>query len=1156
MKKLNFFKVFLAAAFLAAGVWAQNENNVPYLDAAGVSQTANGVRVISAANVSTINELNGWYLVRGVLSRNTTLYISNEAHIILEDGSDFTVTSTVENANTAGIGVPAGNSLSIYAQSSGNDMGKLTATATVSGSNSNLYAVGIGSNNGGSTISINGGIITATAEATNYNGNAYLYGIYGNKTTINNGIIVARNSGNRNYYTGNGIYGTDSVTINAGTVTAIGSDRNYGRGIQGGRVKTDANAVVFANGVSGNPSPTINSILFDVGIGTGTFFNGSSVAATFPSQGITATWTKQNGKNGISYYGNKSGFIEVPNITLIERNLVNNISYIDENGITKTANNVTLLDETNIGIVDNLGGWYLVRGNLSRESGLNISGESHIILENGSVANFTNDINVIGVYPRIALSIYAQSSGDNMGKLTANSLGINSNTTINGGKITVYNNLAGDGTLTLNGDAVVFAQNVTSSRTLNGGILFVVNNYAYNYYNNNNNSYTEGTSVAATYPTSGISAKWKKQDDKIGIAYETSNKNGFIELPNVKLVMNNVPYIDADGEPQTANNVTIINAGNIGALTYNNPNILSGWFLVCGNLNITGGVSISGSIILEDNSNFTIKQEHYNTAVSISDRLSVYAQSTVDNMGKLTAITSNYYGISGNIAVNGGMVTAIGNNYGINGALTLNGAGIVFANSIDATITHTGGILFVSNVKTVLDGTPVKANFPAEDITATWMSQNGKNGISYESGEKSGFIEVPELTLIERTLLNNIAYIDEKGATKTANNVTLLDKTNIGAVDYFAAGWYLVRGDSLTRNKEFVISGDAHIILENGCDLTVRNKISVPAGNNLTIYAQSSGNNMGKLTALYDGYNSGSGRIGIDNNNITINGGNISVSNRIYGNNITINGGNISSVSSNNGIYGNNITINGGTITMTNYNDGITGDNITISGGTVTTGNNGINGALILDGNAIVFVYSLNSEKSQTLINGILFTHNGFNSTGNVVYTGTVYGNVEIKNGDTFTIPQNRTLTIPSDATLTNNGTINVCGRIIGIVVGNQPMQCDGVLPYLATNISNDVQKSDSRYGIRFAKNIVSDKLEITDIILPDNENVSEIKAIIYDNTGNIVYSKAERGKKAVWNLTNSNGRTVANGTYLVIVEAKSYRGKSYWYSAKIGVKR
>jgi len=102
-----------------------------------------------------------------------------------------------------------------------------------------------------------------------------------------------------------------------------------------------------------------------------------------------------------------------------------------------------------------------------------------------------------------------------------------------------------------------------------------------------------------------------------------------------------------------------------------------------------------------------------------------------------------------------------------------------------------------------------------------------------------------------------------------------------------------------------------------------------------------------------------------------------------------------------------------------------------------------------------------------------------------------------------------------------------------------------------ATTISN-IQKSDDKHGITLKENIVSSKAEFY-VILP-NDKVLEVKAVIYDNTGNAVFETSGKGK-LYWDLTNAAGRNVANGTYLIIVEVKGIKG-TYAYSAKVGVKR
>jgi hypothetical protein len=59
-------------------------------------------------------------------------------------------------------------------------------------------------------------------------------------------------------------------------------------------------------------------------------------------------------------------------------------------------------------------------------------------------------------------------------------------------------------------------------------------------------------------------------------------------------------------------------------------------------------------------------------------------------------------------------------------------------------------------------------------------------------------------------------------------------------------------------------------------------------------------------------------------------------------------------------------------------------------------------------------------------------------------------------------------------------------------------------------------------------------------------------RVVVYDAIGNIVHD----GIEPIWDLTNTAGRFVANGTYLVVVETKNRDGKISRYSAKLGVKR
>jgi hypothetical protein len=1213
-------------AVLCLAVMAWAENNVPYLDESGVERIANGVTVIDAnGGERTLSA--GWYLVRGALTNSGTITIDGTVHLILENNSDLTVRGSSGNA---GINVSEGDSLTIYAYSVSEDMGKLTATGssysgagigggsggnggtiTINGGavtatgSSGAAGIGGGSGGNGGTIAINGGVVTAT-------GGRYGAGIgggidgSGGTITITDGTVVA--IGGSGYYGGTGIGGGgdcgsdgcgSTITITGGTVVAITSGGYYGgAGIGGGISGTftlDGNAVVVTSSVNAGNRILKNGILFIFNIGTGTIFEGTPVTEHFPTNGMTAVWKNQGGKSGIYVSGNKAGFIEVPSVTVIEHNLINNVLYIDTNGETKTANNVIVLGEDDIAAIDNLNGWFLVRGNnLTRNATLRISGEAHIILEDGSSLAVTgsSDNAGINVSESNSLTIYAQSTGNSMGRLTAigdsddTGIGGGGTITISGGTVTATGGNYGagiggngstitisggtvtatgygragigggyggsnctiiisggtvtaissddwsagigdGGTFTLDGNAVVFTNSIGTTgenRILKSGILFI--------FDIGTATILEGTPVTEHFPAEGMTAAWKNQDGKSGIAYESGNKQGFIEVPGVTVIernlINNVLYIDTNGETKTANNVIVLGEDNIAAIDH-----LNGWFLIRGN-NLTRSTTlrISGEahIILEDGSDLTVTGSSDNAGINVSEgnSLTIYAQSADEDVGKLVAtggfygagigggsggsggtvtviggtvtatggslgagIGGGYGGSGGTVTITGGTVIATGGSYdtgigggsggsggtvtisggtvtasgsvsggaginttavtitggtvtatssrgaGIGGStFTLDGNATVFASSISATgenRTLKNGILFIAAIGTgtFFEGTPVTEYFPAEGMTAAWENQGGKSGIAYANRNRKGFIEVHGVTVIGRKSISNVPYIDSDGTTQIANDVIVLDEGNISSVDHLN-GWFLVSGD-LERNATLRISSMAHIILEDGGSLAVTGSsnnagINVSEGNSLSIYAQSMGNDMGKLTATggFSGVGIGGGNGG-NGGTVTITGGTVTATGGSYGSGAGIGGD------------GGTVTITGGTVTATGdgYGAGIGGNNnggntVTITGGTVmATG--GIYAAGIgnrygsnygstfaLNGNAVVYASGVSDNDESKRTSGILFVGNN----GKVYSSVELQEDLEIESSYTLTLLNEATLTIPSGITLTNNGTI------------------------------------------------------------------------------------------------------------------------------------
>ena len=289
----------------------------------------------------------------------------------------------------------------------------------------------------------------------------------------------------------------------------------------------------------------------------------------------------------------------------------------------------------------------------------------------------------------------------------------------------------------------------------------------------------------------------------------------------------------------------------------------------------------------------------------------------------------------------------------------------------------------------------------------------------------------------------------------------------------------------ITIDSLVTVKGNVQLILADGCTLNAAKGINVTGDNSLTIYAQSTGADMGALTATgtdsQAGIGGGNGGAG---GNITINGGTVKangggngagIGGGFYsaGGTITINGGAVTANGGSNaaGIggggsrgAGGNITINGGTVKATggssaagigggaDYLSGGAGGNITITGGTVTatgnrngagigggagiSGGGGESGTFSTDenGRAVIFASSISDQSKQDSWKGVIFQ----GADGQVYGTSvTPTEDFEIPESYTLTIEEGQTLTIPADITLTNNGTIVNNGTIDGTVGGN-----------------------------------------------------------------------------------------------------------------------
>lgn len=315
----------------------------------------------------------------------------------------------------------------------------------------------------------------------------------------------------------------------------------------------------------------------------------------------------------------------------------------------------------------------------------------------------------------------------------------------------------------------------------------------------------------------------------------------------------------------------------------------------------------------------------------------------------------------GNITINGSQVTAIGgthaNDYGINavgGDITIG-----WKNTTDFIKASCYFIEGSGNVKTA-DGKPFIAYTPAatandSEKQAVLIQGNttfNANAIAAIAGKVLRPATADDVT---------VSYMDwDANQKKLVSKNTVEDGIDANKIVYvlqgggattLPGGWYVAKGEvSYTGKLKF--TGDAHLILADGCNMTIGTAANPINDNavyserdnaNLAIYGQSEGEDMGVLTVT-----SNSNGIWVcgdyGNASITINGGKVTANGDAEGIVVgcesiavaTINGGQVTATGTHYGIdIGGEtsacLTINGGQVIATGtdeYSSGISVENI------------------------------------------------------------------------------------------------------------------------------------------------------------------------------------------------------------------------------------
>ena len=122
---------------------------------------------------------------------------------------------------------------------------------------------------------------------------------------------------------------------------------------------------------------------------------------------------------------------------------------------------------------------------------------------------------------------------------------------------------------------------------------------------------------------------------------------------------------------------------------------------------------------------------------------------------------------------------------------------------------------------------------------------------------------------------SGVTYLDEDGTVQTCTSAELVTETLMSwGQNDSAAHWYVAEGN-VTIGQRVTVTGEVHLILADGCKLTASQGIQVAEGNSLTIYAQSTGAEMGVLEATGSMNDASIGGSGEKGGTITINGGKV-----------------------------------------------------------------------------------------------------------------------------------------------------------------------------------------------------------------------------------------------------------------------------------------
>ncbi len=457
----------------------------------------------------------------------------------------------------------------------------------------------------------------------------------------------------------------------------------------------------------------------------------------------------------------------------------------------------------------------------------------------------------------------------------------------------------------------------------------------------------------------------------------------------------------------------------------------SGCVLAFGDVEISERVTVAGDVklILLDNCELSVPR---GITVNSGSSLTVCAQSDNGDMGRLivTSPVNSAAGIgggsgcsSGAIIINGGFVTAntAGDGAAIGGGA--GGDGTVTVNAGRVTLTANGNGAAIGGGAGG-DGTIALGwNNSFEDYV---VADSYRGSVTLNKAFVVDGTIIPAGTVSEPSALDGLKLTPVILQYRNCVNdafVTAEVPADAVILSPQSTQWsgVVIAYGQIGISERAVVSGDVTLILMDKCDLTAAKGIAVNSGSSLTICAQSTGDDMGKLTALSTSDEIGAA-IGSDNSlnsgAITINGGQIKAG-TTKGRAAGIGGGA-------NGI-GTFITINDGTIDAytSTYN---------IGGAGIGSGDQADGGTIIIHGGNL----KIKGSKGAAGIGGGRYGSGGVVTiTGGYVFTRGKYTAAD--NG-----PGIGAGCAPEGAAVWDSGTITITGGTV-IAIGGSTAQAIGV---------------------------------------------------------------------------------------------------------------